>query len=369
VLLIIFLVRHYLIRLKFAIYKQKLDISANLYNSSLWWKLALEIFVCIFHSPPYLDNVRVNFPTTTGEYNLVDVDLLLSSITPFRVYLLLRYYSFYSSWADDRAEKICNECNTMGGISFAIKAELKERPYTVVGILMMFSILVFGFALRNIEVAFMHNKSSLKYQDWTSVWNGFWCIIMTIMTVGYGDFYPQTNLGRGIAIFACLWGTFLISLMVVSLTVSVEFTSQEQKAYDEIKRVELTNNLKVKGLNLIRLAFMLKDFPENREDIKDPEIRVKYINVLDKFKYKLSSFRTARKFVISKQHEITAENILFKLNENVSTEMEQLILSTKSQVGTLLDYLNLSTNIQNEIKTHVDKLDLMTKGLADCIKN
>jgi hypothetical protein len=362
-------VRHYLIRLEFAIFKQKVDISANLYNSSLWWKLLLEVFVCIFHSPPYLDNVQIGFPTSNDTNEPVDVDLLLSSIVPIRVYLLIRYYSFYSSWADDRAEKICNECNTLGGISFAIKAELKERPYTVVGVLMFFSIMIFGYALRNVEVAFMQNKSMMQYQDWTSVWNGFWCIIITILTVGYGDFYPQTNLGRIIAMLACLWGTFLISLMVVSLTVSVEFTNQEQKAYDEIKRGELYNNLKTKALTLIKLAVMLKDFPENREDIKDQEVRVKYINVLDKFKYKLNSFRTTRKFVISKQHEITAENILFKLNENVSTEMEHLIISTKSSVSTLIDYLELSNNIQSEIKTHVDKLDTMTKGLADCLKN
>ena len=62
-----------------------------------------------------------------------------------------------SSWADDRAEKICNECNTLGGISFAVKAELKERPYTMVGVLMILSILIFGYGLRNVEVAFMQN--------------------------------------------------------------------------------------------------------------------------------------------------------------------------------------------------------------------
>jgi hypothetical protein len=213
--------------------------------------------------------VRIAFPTSNGVSVLVDLDLLLSSIIPIRVYLLIKYFSFYSSWADDRAEKICNECNTLGGISFAIKAELKERPYTVVGVLMVFSIIIFGYALRNVEVAFMQNKPMLKYQDWTSVWNGFWCIIITILTVGYGDFYPQTNIGRIITMLACLWGTFLISLMVVSLTVSVEFTSQEQKAYDEIKRGELYKDLKTKALTLIQLAVMLKDFPENREDIKD----------------------------------------------------------------------------------------------------
>lgn len=51
-----------------------------------------------------------------------------------------------------------------------------------------------------------------------------WCIIITMTTVGFGDFYPSTHLGRFIGVLACFWGTFLVSLMVVSLTISSEFT-------------------------------------------------------------------------------------------------------------------------------------------------
>lgn len=50
-------------------------------------------------------------------------------------------------------------------------------------------------------------------------------------TVGYGDFYPKTYLGRAVGIFACFWGTFLISLIVVSLTISFDFTINEKNLY------------------------------------------------------------------------------------------------------------------------------------------
>ncbi len=366
-ILCFFLFRHYFIRLKFDKFKQKVDISATLTSTGLIWRLIFELFVCIIHSPPYLNNIKIAIPTTTGEENLVDLDLLFSSIIPLRVYLLFRYYSFYSSWADDRAEKICNECNTLGGISFAIKAELKERPYTVVGVLMVMSILIFGYALRNVEVAFTKDRPSVKFHDWSYVWNGFWCVIITILTVGYGDFYPQTLAGRGIAVVACLWGTFLISLMVVSLTISVEFTAQEQKAYDELKKGEIYNNLKKKAIVMIRNGVRLKNFPEKREEIQDENDRIKYVKVLDQFKYSLNKFKTARKFVISKEREVSAENILYKLNENVSNEMQGLILSSNTEVTSFIDYLKLSESIQEEIKMYVEKLDKMTKGLSDCL--
>jgi len=63
-----------------------------------------------------------------------------------------------------------------------------------------------------------------------------WCTIITMATVGYGDYYPETHIGRAIAVFACIWGNFLISLMVVSLTISSEFNPSQRKAYDNIMK-------------------------------------------------------------------------------------------------------------------------------------
>ena len=352
--------------MKLDIYNQKREITANIYNSGFLWNILAELCFCIIHSPPFLDDIKVGFPIKDTTIN-VDIDLFLSIIPPMRVYLLLRYYSLYSSWADDRAEKICNECNTLGGISFAIKAELKERPYTVVSLLMILSILIFGYALRNIEVAFIYEISTSSFHDWTYVWTGFWCIIITILTVGYGDFYPRTFIGRIIAVIACLWGTFLISLMVVSLTLSVEFTNQEQKAYEELKKAQVHHELKKKALNLIRYSCLLKNFPDKREDIKDTDTRIKYIKTLDRFKHNLDSFRTARKFVISNDHDTNADTILYKLRESLSTEMESIIYSTKEQINSLLNYLKTCHDLQEDIKKNVEILDTMTKALHNCI--
>ena len=71
--------------------------------------------------------------------------------------------------------------------------------------------------------------------------------------------------------------------MVVSLTISVEFTSQEQKAYEELKKGELHSELKKKALDLIRYAVRLKNFPEKKEDIFDYDMKMKYIKAIDKF--------------------------------------------------------------------------------------
>lgn len=53
-------------------------------------------------------------------------------------------------------------------------------------------------------------------------------------TVGYGDYYPVTTFGRTYAVVACLWGNFLVSLVVVTFTISTKFNRYEGRAYELI---------------------------------------------------------------------------------------------------------------------------------------
>ena len=370
-ILLLLIVRHYCLRIELLKFQNKLKVTDNIFSSGLLLRLICELIVCLFHSFPHLNNVTVRFTSTTGtnaEKYDIDVDLFLSSLIPCRIYLILKYFSFYSSWADDKAEKICHECSTEGGTSFAIKAEIKEKPYLMVGILMLSSILIFGYALRNVELGFMKYKTEKNFLDWSYVLNGFWCIIITILTTGYGDYYPTTMLGRIIAVFACLWGTFLISLMVVSLTVSLEFSSQEQKAFNEIKKGESHRVLKQKALEYIRYSARLKDFPKQISNIIDPDLKTKFTQLLDNYRHSLQNFRSYRKYIIGQEREMSTENILFLLNENISQEMDSLNSFATNYINTLKEYLLLSQSIQKDMKFYVDRIHLLTKKLNDCIE-
>jgi len=106
----------------------------------------------------------------------------------------------------------------------------------------------FGYALRAAELPYMH----VSNQDWTYIWNGMWCILITMTTVGYGDFYPMTYLGRVIGVTACFLGTFLISLAIVSLTISLEFEPLQARAYKNALRYSEKIKNRDYAANLIR---------------------------------------------------------------------------------------------------------------------
>jgi hypothetical protein len=50
--------------------------------------------------------------------------------------------------------------------------------------------------------------------DKSSNENNFWLTLVTITTVGYGDGYPATHLGRFIMTIACIFGMFMFSLII-----------------------------------------------------------------------------------------------------------------------------------------------------------
>jgi voltage-gated potassium channel Kch len=81
---------------------------------------------------------------------------------------------------------------------------------------MILLVLVFGYAIRICESPLTKISSSGNF--FLSYPNSFWNIIVTMTTLGYGDFFARTILGR-IFIFAiCITGIFIVSMMVVTLT-------------------------------------------------------------------------------------------------------------------------------------------------------
>ena len=73
---------------------------------------------------------------------------------------------------------------------------------------------------------FDEGKETLKIKPLDHWLNAYWLIIMTVTTVGYGDVYPRTKLGKMVACATAIWGTVVISLIVMS---SIKFFDPNSK--------------------------------------------------------------------------------------------------------------------------------------------
>jgi hypothetical protein len=344
-ILCITIIVHYVLKLKYLKLKQKVDGNESLFSTRMFWFMIIEILVCIVHCPPGFNWV-FTFEQYGGSLDY-SFDMFAFLFMLLRIYLIWRIFEHFSSWNDEESEEICNSCLCEGGVKFAIKAELKERPYTVVISVLFLSIMFFGVALRTAERPFM----SVSGKDWDYIWNGMWCIIITMATVGYGDYYPTTHLGRLVDVIACFWGTFLVSLMVLSLTISSELTPQERKAYDIIKKKETKAKLEVAAANTIKSALKLRIFLK-RNPFCTEKSRAGYVN---KFKNSLIKYRTIKRNIKAKEQDAPFEYILAKLNEKVSYGLEDI--KNKCFVyKTLLARLDTSENNQLSLKNNIEAL-------------
>lgn len=114
-----------------------------------------------------------------------------------------------------------------------------------------------------------------------------WCVVITITTVGYGDFYPKTGLGRIIGVIACFWGVFIVSFFVVTLNSLLQFNANEEKSFNLLLRLHYKAELKEKAT-----AVLASSFKQRNARIKEPDNQHKI----------LSNLRTFRKHMLEFQH-------------------------------------------------------------------
>jgi hypothetical protein len=70
--------------------------------------------------------------------------------------------------------------------------------------------------------------------DFGIYWNNFWLIIITMSTIGYGDYFPRTLPGRFIVFVTAVWGVFLTSILVIALNNALQMDSSESKSHNII---------------------------------------------------------------------------------------------------------------------------------------
>lgn len=153
IFLVCLIFRRYWYELKYDQIRDMADIQDQICTGRRGKYLILEVLVNMLHSPPMADFV-LEMPEQEGT-SLYSLDLLLTLCTLFRFYWIFRMYFFYSYWNNEKSEKICNENSTFGGVPFAIKCEMENKPYRLLILAAITSVIFFGLAIRTCEYPYM----------------------------------------------------------------------------------------------------------------------------------------------------------------------------------------------------------------------
>ena len=117
--------------------------------------------------------------------------------------------------------------------------------------------------------------------DWNGYMKVYWFTIVTMTTVGYGDMTPVTIPGRILSFIMCIWGVFLVSMMVLTLLQKLGLTEEEQLALKVYKILEIKEELKYTSTEIIKAMFAINLYFRVKENAR-PNMVSKWTHFLKK---------------------------------------------------------------------------------------
>ncbi|CDW88591.1 small-conductance calcium-activated potassium channel protein [Stylonychia lemnae] len=333
-LFISIILRHY-IYFKWLHSKKMVTQYDTLRNTGQWKIIVKEILVCMIMPYPFLNTLTYTETWVKGDTYVIKFKwnyILFSFMTFTRIYQIIKCTLLMTYWLSPRAQRVCHMSGCKADYMFAVKSLMKAQPYTVLVISLIVSVGQMGYCLRIFE----RPLSKPSGQDFGLMSNTIWNVLVTMTTVGYGDYFPKTNMGRIIGLIIAFWGVFIVSLFVVSLSNMFEFDGGELKAFTLNERLQAKEDLRVEASNVLSSAYRQRQVIQ-----KNPNDRAQILSAFRNFRKYMVRFqsiaRQIRAFsqhesevkVLGKEIEELMENIM-KLQED-QKELQELFKSFKKK--------------------------------------
>ncbi len=184
-------------------------------------------------------------------YSLNDVlTFMMLSRTP----LIIQVFLHSLNYSTLQMREILQNNNLEENVIFILKCLLKKSPYFFFSISLLISIFFFTYCLRIFELPLAIKLEQESFQSYLTT---LWVVMITMTTVGYGDYNPKTIPGRLIGFILCIAGVFLMSLIVIILFQSLELTFEEKQALLIFNKLEAKKPLQQNAASLIKELWKL----------------------------------------------------------------------------------------------------------------
>lgn len=262
-----FILQYYAVEFELLEVSGKTLIGADYYDafmlSGLSYPMAVETVIVLIHPLPFVNYI-------VHVWGL-DTYCPYSSDGFIAVFMMLRLY-FYTPRIIAELSGLRNEKTRLIGLmnnveisyNFIGKAMLRDNLTTLL-FLFVVSVVTMAYAMIVFERP-MGPDTNLDLFE-----NSVWLIIITMTTVGYGDMYPQTPMGRYVAIFAALLAVVLVALAVGAVTDRLTLSRDESKVLEFLDNIRSKQERKAVAGRLLQNGW--RAYQTVNTNLKLPENR------------------------------------------------------------------------------------------------
>ena len=200
-------------------------------------QLILEIIIILPHPCSLFTGQAFQlFQTMDQIYLNHGVNDMLSLLLAAKAYIIARSLLTLTSYFSPRASRLCHQNRLEHNTMYIIKCLLHEKPLISIAVFFGILMMICGYCLKLSE-GVLHLYNAGLQTGFENYSNCFWCIFITMSTIGYGDYYPKTLPGRSIIIITSIIGVFLSSVLIVSLSLRLDMQAGESKSHVVLTRL------------------------------------------------------------------------------------------------------------------------------------
>ncbi|VDN03374.1 unnamed protein product [Thelazia callipaeda] len=205
-------------------------------------KLAIELVICSIC--PFPGTGMMQWPyihPDSRKATMVDVpvDVLLAVPMFLRAYLLCRFMVLHSKQFQDAATRSIAALNRISmDFRFVIKTMMADHPLRVLIVFTVSFWVCMSWMFTQCERYDGHLPAEHYYL------NSLWFIMVTFMSVGYGDIVPNTYCGRTLAITTGIVGAGVSSALIAVISRKLELSRAEKHVNNFMADSKLTNQRK-----------------------------------------------------------------------------------------------------------------------------
>ncbi|TNV85769.1 hypothetical protein FGO68_gene2985 [Halteria grandinella] len=197
----------------------------GVYKAGLLKQMLFEMFLMCIHSPIMADfsfSISHRFYLASEpKFGTFTMDQSMVFFSLFKVYFVIRIIPHLTLLTPENSRKISDITGLDLNFIFYFNIVLIERPITFLILTLLYLVTFVGMLIHIYEKSnssLFNPKAMLSAQFSDYPLNSQWFLITSLTSIGYGDLIPQTYFGRFIIIVACFMGTFLLSMVILTIT-------------------------------------------------------------------------------------------------------------------------------------------------------